>query len=82
MVYYKAIHLFFTRQADHIHYFLIGIYDSRAKASEAIALLKGQEGFCLRPDHFHVLPVLRLRKPKLLNRTYWIGGFETYTYNK
>ena len=41
-IYYKVIHLFFTRQADHIHCFEIGIYDSKKKALDAIdALIHG-----------------------------------------
>lgn len=82
MIYYKLIHLFFTKQADHIHYFNIGIYDSKMLAVDAIEMLKTKDGFCLRPDKFRIIKVLRLRKPKLLNQTYWIDGFTTYTYSK
>lgn len=82
MIYYKLTHLFFTKQADHIHYFNIGIYDSKTLAKDAIEILKTKDGFCLRPDKFRIIKVLRLRKPKLLNQTYWIDGFTTYTYSK
>ena len=82
MIYYKLIHLFFTKQSDHIHYFDIGIYDSKTLATDAIEMLKTKAGFCLRPDKFRIIKVLRLRKPKLLNQTYWIDGFTTYTYSK
>lgn len=81
-IYYKVIHLFFTKQADHIHFFGIGIYDSKEKALNAVDALKVKEGFCLRPDKFYVYKVLRLRQPKLLNQTYWVEGFTTYTYSK
>ncbi len=81
-IYYKVVHLFFTRQADHIHCFEIGVYDSKEKAMDAIDVLKSKEGFRLRPDKFYVYRVLRFRTPKLLNRTYWVDGFTTYTYTK
>ena len=81
-IYYKVIHLFFTKQAEHIHFFPIGIYDTNEKALSAIDSLKTKEGFGLRPDKFYVYRVLRLRKPKFLNQTYWVDGFSTYTYTK
>ena len=81
-IYYKVIHLFFTRQADHIHCFEIGIYDSKKKALDAIDALKSKEGFCLRPDKFYVYKAFRFRTPKLLNRTFWGEGFTVYTYKK
>ena len=43
---------------------------------------KRQEGFCIRPNKFYIIPVIRIRKPRLLNITYWDGGFFTYTYKK
>ena len=80
MVYYKLTHFFITKQPDYFHRFPIGIYDSRAKALTALDCVKSKPGFCLRPNAFHILPVIRFRQPKLVNRTYWIDGFETYTY--
>lgn len=80
--YYKVVHLFFTKQPAHVHFFNIGIYDGKKKAFSAIDKLKTKEGFCLRPDKFHTYKVFRFRTPKLLNRTYWIDGFITYTYTK
>ena len=81
-VYYKVVHLFFTKQPARIHFFDIGIYDSKKKAFHSIEQLKTKEGFCLRPDKFHICKVLRFRAPRLLNRTYWIDGFITYTGTK
>ena len=80
MLCYRRIHLFFTRQREHIHLFDIGIYDSREKACAARDRLKEKEGFCLRPNRFYILKVFRFRTPKLLNHTYWSDGFSTYTY--
>ena len=80
MLYYRVCHLFFTRQANYIHFFNIGIYDSRKCAEDAIELLKSREGFRLRPKKFYIVPVLRLKKPRLLNRTYWTEGFIPYSY--
>ena len=81
-LYYKVLHLFFTKEANHTHCFDIGIYDSKEKAKRAIKLLKTKEGFCLRPDKFYIYRVLRFRKQKLLNQTYWIDGFNTYSHKK
>lgn len=78
MIYYKVIHLFFTKQADHIHCFVIGIYDSKQKAQDAINELKTKEGFCLRPNKFYIFKTIRFKKPRLLNMTYWQDGFTTY----
>ena len=80
MIYYKVIHLFFTKKPEHIHYFDIGIYNSKHLAKSAIETLKAKDGFNLRPHKFHIIRVLRFKKPKLLNKTYWIDGFDTYTY--
>lgn len=80
--YYKLIHLFFTRQANHVHYFGIGIYDEKEKAMDAVEALRTKDGFCLRPDKFHIFKVFRLRTPRFLNRTYWVDGFSSYPYAK
>ena len=82
MVYYKLTHFFITRQPEHFHYFPIGIYDSREKALAALEDLKTKPGFRLRPKAFTILTDIRFRKPKLVNQTYWIDGFETYTYTR
>ncbi len=81
-IYYKVIHLFFTKQPNHVYAFSIGIYDSKEKAFNAPEQLKTKEGFRLRPKNFYIYKVLRFRAPKLLNQTYWIDGFTTYTYTK
>ena len=80
MICYRLTHFFITKQADHFHGFDIGIYDSREKAEAALAQLKDKPGFCLRPKAFRIRKVFRFRRPKLLNNTYWIDGFVTYTY--
>ena len=77
---YKLTHFFITRQPEHFHGFHIGIYDSRDKAEAALAEVKDKPGFCLRPNAFRIRRVFRFKKPKLINMTYWIDGFETYTY--
>ena len=80
MICYRLTHFFITKQADPFHGFDIGIYDSREKAEAALAQLKDKPGFCLRPNAFRIRKVFRFRRPKLLNNTYWIDGFVTYTY--
>ena len=80
MIYYKLTHFFITRKPDHFHGFDIGIYDTKEKAIAAMESVTTKPGFCLRPNAFYIYRVIRLRRPKLINRTYWIDGFETYTY--
>lgn len=81
MICYRLTHFFITRQADHFHHFDIGIYESK-KAQAALDLLKTKPGFCLRPNAFRIRKVFRFKRPRLLNNTYWIDGFETYTYTR
>ena len=82
MIYYRVIHFFITKEPKHIHRFDIGIYDSKKKAIRTVKRLRKQEGFCLRPNNFYIIPVIRVVKPRLLNITYWDGGFFTYTHKK
>ena len=82
MICYRLTHFFITRKADHFHYFRIGIYESKEKAQEALELLKSKPGFCLRPNAFKIRGVIRFKRPRYLNNTYWIDGFETYTYTR
>ena len=82
MIYYRLTHFFITRQADHFHYFDIGIYDSKENAQAAMDLLKKKPGFCLHPNAFRIRNVFCFKRPRLLNNTYWIDGFETYTYTR
>ncbi len=81
-IYYKVIHFFITKQAEHFHYFNIGMYDSKEKALDVVKKLQVKEGFSLRPKKFYVYRVLRMHKPKLLNKTFWGDGFTTIYYNK
>ena len=82
MIYYRLTHFFVTRQPEHFHHFDIGIYDSKENAQAALAQLKTKPGFCLHPYAFRIRRVIRFKRPRLLNRTYWADGFETYTYTK
>jgi hypothetical protein len=82
MFYYRLTHFFITRQPEHFHCFDIGIYDSKEKAEAAHFKVKDKPGFSLRPHAFRIRKVFRFRKPKLVNQTYWIDGFETYTYTR
>lgn len=82
MIYYRVIHFFITKEPEHIHRFDIGIYDSKKKAIKTVKRLRKQKGFCFRPNKFYIIPVIRVIKPRLLNITYWDGGFFTYTYRK
>ena len=78
MICWKVSHK--CKLADHIERKDIGIYSSLENAEKAIALLKTQSGFKDTVDGFRIRKVLCLFKPRLLDNTYWIGGFDTYTY--
>ena len=82
MFYYRLTHFFITKKPEHFHAFDIGIYDTKEKALAALEELKAKPGFSLRPKAFHIRKVIRFKRPKLVNRTYWADGFTTYTYNK
>ena len=65
---------------DHIEHKHIGIYSSIENAKKAIELLKTKNGSKDTVDGFRTTKVFTLFKPRLLNNTYWIDGFDTYTY--
>ena len=78
MLLYKLTHQY--KLDGHIEKKDIGIYSCEENARDAIERLKSKNGFCHTQDGFRVKKVFRLFKPKLLDRTYWVDGFETYTY--
>ena len=67
---------------DHCENKDIGIYSSRNKAESAIIDLKEKSGFKDTSDGFNIKKVFRFFKPKLLDKTFWIEGFDTYTYTQ
>ena len=82
MICYRLTHFFITAKPDHFHYFDIGIYDSKEKVNDALKQLKDKPGFSLRPNAFRIRRVIRFKRPRLLNNTYWIDGFESCTYTR
>lgn len=58
----------------------IGIYSSKENAENAIALLKNKNGFKDTVDGFRITKMFALLKPRLLDNTYWVDGFDTYIY--
>ena len=58
----------------------IGMYSTRENACAAIENLKTQPGFCDTQNGFCIRKVFRITKPKLLDKTFWAEGFDTYTY--
>jgi len=65
----------------HIERKKIGIYSSVEKAENAIVSLKSKNGFKDTVDGFRITKVFALFKPRLLDNTYWVDGFETYIYS-
>ncbi|MBE6975035.1 MAG: hypothetical protein E7436_06055 [Ruminococcaceae bacterium] len=78
MIYWKVSHK--HKLIDHIERKDIGIYSSLENAEKAIALLKTKSGFMNTVDGFTIKRVFTIFKPRLLDNTYWVDGFETYTY--
>ncbi len=58
----------------------IGTYSTRENACAAIENLKTQPGFCDTQNGFRIKKVFGITKPKLLDKTFWVEGFDTYTY--
>lgn len=65
---------------DHVERKHIGTYSSMDNAKKAIESLKTKNGFKDATNGFRIKKVFKLSKPRLLDNTYWIDGFDTYTY--
>ena len=78
MIYYKVIHRY--KPIDHFECKDIGIYSCFTNAEKAIELLSDKNGFKETTAGFKIKKQLRFFKPKLLDKTFWIDGFDTYTY--
>ena len=78
MICYKVSHKHYL--VDHFEYKDIGIYSSMNNAEKAIALLKTKNGFKDTANGFRIKKVFKIFKPRLLDETEWIDGFDTYTY--
>lgn len=80
MICWKVSHKY--KLIDHIERKDIGIYSSLEKAENAIASLKTKSGFKDTADGFRITKVFVLFKPRLLDNTYWVNGFDTYFFNR
>ncbi len=78
--YYKLTHSYKSATKPRKHCFHIGVYSDKEKALAAIEELKQKSGFSEYPNGFKVSKQLYILKPRLLDRTYWVDGFFTYTY--
>lgn len=78
MLVYRVWYL--SLSAGRVQWFFIGVYDSRRRATDAIAQLRQKPGFCQRPEKFHMVRMPCLHLPKLINCTFWTEGFVPYTY--
>lgn len=78
MIFYKVTHKY--KLGDHFERKNIGIYSSKENAINAVEELKRKAGFCDTQDGFMIKKKLRLFKPKLIDKTFWVDGFFTYTY--
>lgn len=78
MFYYKVEHKY--KLIDHIDTKNIGIYSSLENANNAIKVLELKEGFIDTKEGFSIKKVFKLFKPKLLDKTLWDEGFDTYVW--
>ena len=78
MIFYKVTHKY--KLQGRFECKDIGIYSSISNAEKAIELLKIKEGFKDTVEGFRVKKVFRYFKPKLIDKTFWIDGFVTYTF--
>lgn len=78
MFYYKVEHKY--KLIDHIEKKNVGIYSSLENANNAIKLLELKEGFIDTKEGFSIKKVFKLFKPKLLDKTLWEEGFNTYVW--
>ena len=80
MICWKVSHKY--KLADHFERKDVGIYSSLENAEKAVALLKTKSGFKDTADGFRITKVLTLFKPRLIDNTYWVDGFDTYYFNR
>ena len=80
MICWKVSHKY--KLADHFERKDVGIYSSLENAEKAVASLKIKNGFKDTPDGFKITKVLTLFKPRLIDNTYWVDGFDTYYFNR
>lgn len=78
MFYYKVEHKY--KLIDHIEKKNVGIYSSLENANNAIKVLELKEGFIDTKEGFSIKKVFKLFKPKLLDKTFWEEGFDTYVW--
>lgn len=78
MFYYRVTHKYML--FDHIEKKDIGIYSSLENANNAIKVLELKEGFIDTKEGFSIKKVFKLIKPKLLDKTLWEEGFDTYVW--
>lgn len=78
MIIYKVTHEY--RLQKNIEKKSIGVYCSYELAEKAIKELKNKQGFCDTQNGFEIKKIFRFFKPKLMNKTFWVDGFDTYTY--
>lgn len=78
MFYYKVEHKY--KLIDHIEKKNVGIYSSLENANNAIKVLELKEGFIDTKEGFSIKKVFKLFKPKLLDKTLWEEGFNTYVW--
>ena len=80
MFFYKLSHVY--KLIDHFERKDIGFYSSLSNAKKAMELLKQKNGFKESAEGFKIKRVFKIIKPRFLDVTFWIDGFDTYCYGK
>lgn len=78
MMLYKVTHVY--KLDNHFERKDIGTYSSEENALNAIEELKPKAGFCNTQDGFRIKKQFALFKPRLIDKTFWVDGFDTYFY--
>lgn len=77
MLVYKVIHKY--KLQKHVEKKSIGVYSSYELAKNVVEKLKTKQGFCDTSNCFKIKKTFRFCKPKLIDKTFWVDGFVTYT---
>ncbi len=80
MFIYKVIHKYNLDKDFEIKE--IGVFDSKEKAQDAIDTIKNKSGFKDYQDGFSIKKIFKIFKPSLINKIYWVDGFDTYHFDR
>lgn len=80
MIYFKVIHKYKLRDRKEVKD--IGIFSSYENAKNAVEVVKTKEGFRDTINGFRIKKIFKFIKPKVLDKIFWVDGFDTYIYRE